>query len=385
MFISISKILTACSNDRMYRITIPKPSPDNHQMSSALRHLSDVSEIPLAFDSVEIPIDFENYSKLKMCEKSKGLFEKNLDILLVEYSNRENSKTMFLSGLRFTDDTCERIIALWNNCYQVDQKNQFKLILKSENQFNMNPLILYIKNNPSKSFKLYFIFPSEVNVDIRDRLKTAVENIEIKLKPLSQIIEQSHMDEEFNHAHSLEKIISDIVKSTEELEYISTRLKTYLIDYFYLTETYFCLQIIKKVSDEKRLITAIDEKHDLQPSNRLKTKNHQKLNVESTLLLDETIDELEKAGYELSVEIKQFLKEKIRILIESLNISIILKYKIFQIFDEAIYSCLDENPYLLTAIITQIKNRIIESSKFVTLETPVLKVNRKTGLLMKNN
>ncbi|KAF7685707.1 hypothetical protein CDIK_3544, partial [Cucumispora dikerogammari] len=297
-------------------------------------------------------------------------FSKNDDLIKEEisvYANSQNIKILYVDTFV---DTLNRSVYFNNSVFRkVDTDllkglecvtsidiytGQLVLCFMHKNKNASNPLIKYLKNNPSKAIKMCFVYPTPTHVNINKELTNFVNKIKEILHPLILILEKKidnivykiyitcnlyneiDMNKKKKMNQEIYDEIEDVIMSIYQLNNVSKTVNSNLILF---------MEIAKKILD----LTTFQQVY----SQELKL----------------CISELSKIYVLLIGNIKDFLKELVKNEIKFVDIPIFFKNKMVKLINIEIDSHKTKNKYFLSETLNNFERKIAEASEYLTLET----------------
>ncbi|KAF7689087.1 hypothetical protein CDIK_2893 [Cucumispora dikerogammari] len=348
-----------------------KPSTES-EIASKTNTLCSVYKDTIVTDFTEIVFDLKEWLDLESYEKTENKNVCQIKILSINNLAKKVCKPVVLTGFIFSKYTFEPLSLVRIKLFRSEKTNNFFLPLNADNKMATSIIFQNQENISCKAFKLCFICPAQLQHIIHEDVIKVIEAIETETVSLIRLIEQDYDEECFEDTDSCYKIHYEAVTAARDLKNTSPQLKTRLISYLDLVKIFFEVKKIKKVSFEKLNVFKSNKNIKPEPFEQIKTQHHKKINAITTQIFKETTSLLEEADKELIYEIKSFVKDKLKEKIKELNLSNVIRYKIFQFFKKEIEICSKENPFLLAKIIEDMKQKIDEASKFVIFETPFL-------------
>ncbi|KAF7690758.1 hypothetical protein CDIK_2661, partial [Cucumispora dikerogammari] len=305
-------------------------------------------------------------------------FSKNDDLIKEEisvYANSQNIKILYVNTFV---DTLNRSVYFNNSVFRkVDTDllkglecvtsidiytGQLVLCFMHKNKSISNPLIKYLKKNPSKAIKMSFVYPTPTLVNINKELTDFVSKLKEILQPLSLILERkidnivykiyitcnqyNEIDINRKKKTNLEIYdeIEDVIMSIYQLNKVMKNVKSKLILF---------MEIAKKILD----LTTFEQVY----SQELKL----------------CISELSKIYILLIENIQEFLKELVENELKFVDIPIFFKNKIVKLINIEIDSHKTKNRYFLRETLNNFERKIAEASEYLTLETFTFNISEK--------
>ncbi|KAF7685306.1 hypothetical protein CDIK_3945 [Cucumispora dikerogammari] len=397
-----------------------------------------------SYKYIETVIDFQNTPLLNSFDDTAYEITKNIKIFTIDTIDRGENNPIVSRDSFLSEERLQTFKDLETKSLRVGLTNKLTVSLRPRYEYAENPLIVYLKNNSSKAFKLIFSFKCNAYEYIHSTVKVILHKIEEKTRPLEEMMNKqiknvnlavSLIQTRCDQAQFLrwllekEKIYKEItehIKSVKDLVNVPEAIKVNTVHYLELCEEYaiqtgILFERTKKISDLTKKIlyphkseqTEIIAKYasatsicnintmfnELSTDAQLQSKN---LCNENIIIQDPTqeinklqseIDYIyseikilrsnrELAFYEIIDQIKEFLR---KILIEELNISQLSTYLrsiILDIFYEEIEEQVRRDLFSLSVIVENINKKAKQKIHYRMFETKPFKLNEKGNKLL---
>ncbi|KAF7687798.1 hypothetical protein CDIK_3005 [Cucumispora dikerogammari] len=307
---------------------------------------------------IETIIDFYNYSNFTYFFNGRDFTFDQFVIFSIETATCKENKVTYSLDSEFTRVSSESAINVY--CSRINPTYKFVISLVQEDTNRENPIILYLKKNPSKGVKVSFILPGPTNETIVRYLRNTLEDIKENMMPFNQLVE----NDIYEHIGFIEDIRNAKVRNFAQKEKADRQSDQFGAASVKLYE------VVEKIKEVCYVSEGV----------KLKIIDYLYAQFQSIQLLPSFFRQFQTIN-EFSCEMKTFLKRKICIGIGKLNISLLHREKILQVFFKEIDGYENSTLDLFSFIIDSLENKTIEASRYMSHETNVFKLNFATNSL----
>ncbi|KAF7685975.1 hypothetical protein CDIK_3276 [Cucumispora dikerogammari] len=366
MLIKIIYSLTIILSDHMDHPIIINDSTIVHYKSSNENICHNCTQSSQGFESIDTLFIFKDPTELPNYKINEDEMSKKLNIFFLDIIEGEFNK-MYIS--KHCDNTnrepgveCSLLIKLKKH----KKNNQFKISLQPKDNTTNNPLIEYLKKNPSKAFRLKFSFHKMLNRASNNDLLRLIEVLEEQINSFRELIE-NEIKETAIKVNTACESYSDfdkrLNKETKHNIYVEIIEKIKLIEMNYCIPAELKSKTISYLKEAiKFLYTTVIEQ------------------TPATLIEDQF---LEKHGAFLEIynATKIFLKEQIKLKMTFLNIPTSHKRQMLLVYGQEINTKACVDFCFISCLIKRLRHITPIESKLLTFYTRAFRLNTKTETL----
>ncbi|KAF7694656.1 hypothetical protein CDIK_2062 [Cucumispora dikerogammari] len=347
--------LNTCFYVRLYfSMIVKQPKLRNISIRERLA-ISGLFKITEKAKVIETVFEFKDLCFLQEYKITNEKIIKGFKVHFVNIEYGLDNKPVYLKHTEFSDDKTLKLAPKHITCCSFGRKKKFLFSLWPRDKTIGNPIISYLIDNPNYAFKFVFTFPHPLSEAETFKVLNILEKLEQTIWPLKNLMENylRKKAKAIDEGDVWDRIISGNINSDmrEEFEIIilyrnkSVSLVAEMTKYFDVLEELSFISII-------------------------------------SYLYDKTFDDILYKSSEIATklfnEIKSFLKDELRAETKKIDVPRYYIDVIIKAFECEINSYTEKHFYLLTDIMSRLRNKITEISQSLILESFVFRLNRDT-------
>ncbi|KAF7702786.1 hypothetical protein CDIK_0368 [Cucumispora dikerogammari] len=309
--------------------------------------------------SIKSNICFKDLDFIETYYITEDKLSTGLNILFINTTSDSPAKKILGEQFSYEEEASEIINSIQTTFSRISQSSEFVLSLESKYKTDVNPVIQYLKDNPTKAFQLFLILPGPTQKHLHDELVKALTNLKVEIESLHKLLEEE-MFAVLDQLRELNKnTLNKGTKTSSLIKQIDTLIKR-----------------LKKLKKEPQLIK--EKMFICLNTIQFKLKNWGVYESDFNVII---------ALSNLLTSIKEYIKKKIGSEVLKLNISKTHALKIIRVFEKEIDECILVKNRLFSVLIDKISEKIKDEAKFVTTETGFYRLNNDIGELeeIRNN